>query len=65
MATLNPKTNFLGLNRSEFHQKHKYYITKPNQAETAAKYKKKVLLMTKLIVTEDWISHETFCLTAK
>ena len=40
MATLDPKTNVCGLNRSKFHQKHKYYITKPNQPETAAKVEK-------------------------
>ena len=40
MATLAPKTNVCGLNRSKFHQKYKYYITKPNQPETAAKVEK-------------------------
>ena len=40
MATFNLKTSFGGLNRLEFHQKHKYYITKPNQAKTAAQVEK-------------------------
>ena len=41
MAIFNLKTSFGGLNRLEFHQKHKYYITKPNQAKTAAQVEKK------------------------
>ena len=49
MATLDPKTNVCGLNGSEFHQKHKYYITKPNQPETAAKVEKTLLLMKNLM----------------
>ena len=40
MAILDLKTSVWGLNRSEFHQKHKYYITKPNQAKTAAQDEK-------------------------
>ena len=36
MAILDLKTSTWGLNRSEFYQIHKYYITKPNQAKTAA-----------------------------
>ncbi len=40
MAIFNLKTSFWGLNRLEFHQKHKYYITKPNQTKTAAQVEK-------------------------
>ena len=40
MAILHLKISVGGLNRSEFHQKHEYYITKPNQAKTAAQVEK-------------------------
>ena len=42
MAILHLKISVGGLNRSEleFHQKHEYYITKPNQAKTGAQVKK-------------------------
>ena len=42
MAILDLKTSVWGLNRSEFHQKHKYYIAKPNQAKTAAQIEKNI-----------------------
>ena len=42
MAILDLKTSVWGLNRSEFDQKHKYNITKPNQAKTAAQVEKNI-----------------------
>ena len=42
MAILDLKTSVWGLNRSEFYQKYKYNITKPNQAKTAAKIEENI-----------------------
>ena len=49
MAILDLKKSVWGLNRSEFHQKHKYYIAKPNQAKTAAQDEKKSTFNDKII----------------
>ena len=49
MAILDLKTSFWGQNRSQFHQKHKYYIAKPNQAKTAAPVKKTATFKDKIV----------------
>ena len=49
MAILDLKTSVWGLNWSEFHQKHKYYITKPNQAKTAAQVEKTSTFKHKIV----------------
>ena len=51
MAILDLKTCVWGLNRSEFHQKHKYYIAKPNQAKTVAQVKKTSTFKDKIVET--------------
>ena len=40
MATIDPKTNVGGLNRSEIYQKHHHNIIKPNHDKTADKWTK-------------------------
>ena len=47
MAIFGLHSSFWWLNRSKFHQNHKYYITKPNQAETAAKVEENPTLKDK------------------
>ena len=49
MANLDLMTNVWGLNRSEFHQKHKYYIAKPKQAITVAQVKKTSTFKDKIV----------------
>ena len=52
MAILDLKKSVWGLNRSEFHQKHKYYIAKPNQAKTAAQAEKTSTFRDKIVKKE-------------
>ena len=49
MAILDLKTSVWGLNRSGFHEKHKYYITKPNQAKTAVQILKTSTFKDKIV----------------
>ena len=49
MAILDLKTSVWGLNRSKFHQKHEYYIAKPNQAKTGAQVKKTSTFKDKIV----------------
>ena len=49
MAILDLKISFWGLNRSEFHQEHKYYIAKPNQAKPASQVEKTSTFKDKIV----------------
>ena len=48
-AILDLEISSWGLNRSEFYQKHKYNITKPNQAKTAAQDEKTCTFYDKIV----------------
>ena len=49
MAILDLETSVWGLNRSEFYQKHKYNITKPNQAKPASQVEKTSIFNDKIV----------------
>ena len=49
MVILDQKISVWGLNRSEFHPEHKYYIAKPNRAKPASEVEKQSTFKDKIV----------------